>query len=139
MDELARVTADFDASAAQLGLTCAEALEQMRGTEFVEARRVDMQRTFARHARLSADLDALRGAGPFSRAYLAGHLADKDMTARTRNDFRPALPLTFEGGVFAGVGAVAGWAAMAMALALLRGLFAPLRRRRSDADVMEAG
>lgn len=138
VDELARVAADFDASAAALGLSRAAALEQMRGTDFVAARRADMERTFARHDQLSADLAALRGAGPFSRAYLAGHLADSDLAARTWADFRPALPLTFEGMSFAAVGALAGWSAVAVLLALLRGLIAPLRRR-ADADVMEAG
>ncbi|WP_254684706.1 DUF2937 family protein [Sulfitobacter sp. JL08] len=52
VDALGQVVADFDASAAAEGLTREQALAQMTGTAFVERRRDDMQRSFARHARL---------------------------------------------------------------------------------------
>ena len=132
VDELARVAADFDASAASLGLDRGQALAQMRGTPFVEKRRRDMERTFARHDRLSADLAALRGAGPFSRALRVQHVADPELATRTWADFRPSLPLTFEGAAFAGAGLLGAWAAVRLVLGLLGRLLAmlaaPLRR-----------
>jgi len=108
VDELSRVVSDFDASAQAVGLTREAALEQMAGTAFLDRRRADMARTFDRHARLSADLAALRGAGPFMRAYYAARLTDAEIAARAWGDYRPALPLTFAGVVFAGLGFLAG-------------------------------
>ncbi len=126
VDELGRVVADFDASAAAVGLSRETALAQMTGTAFLDRRRADMARTFDRHARLSADLAALRGAGPFMRAYHAARLTDPEIAARAWDAYRPALPLTFAGGLFALVGLAAGAGVMAALLALLRW---PLRRR----------
>lgn len=125
VDELSRVVADFDASAQAAGLTRAAALEQMTGTAFLDNRRADMARTFDRHARLSADLAALRGAGPFMRAYHAARLTDAEIATRAWGDFRPALPLTFAGVIFAGVGFLAGVTVLSM---LLRVLCYPFRR-----------
>lgn len=130
VDELSRVVADFDASAKAEGLTRTAALAQMQGTPFVERRRADMERTLARHDRLTRDLAALRAAGPFTRAYEAARLTDPDLVRATWGDFRPALPLTVEGVVFAGVGLVLGWLGMGALLALVRWPF----RRRAAAD-----
>lgn len=109
VDALGQVVADFDASAASLGLSRSQALAQMHGTEFAEKRRGDMERTFARHERLSADLVTLEGHGPFMRAYYAAHLTDRDIVHRAWMAFEPALPLTFASLLFAlfGFGATA--------------------------------
>ena len=128
VDELTRVVADFDASASAEGLSRAQALEQMAGTAFVERRRVDMERSIARQEQLVQDLAALRGAGPFSRAYNLGRFSDRELVARTWEDFEPGVPLTFEGAVFAGAGFLAGIAAIWAAFAVLR---LPFRRRKS--------
>lgn len=122
---LDQVLEDFDASASALGLNRYQALDQMQGTPFVDKRRVDMEATFARHARLAADLAALRDAGPFMRVYHANRMADRDLLRGTWGDFKPALPLTFEGAVFAGAGFVLG----GMAVAVLLGSWRAMRRR----------
>lgn len=130
VDELTRVVADFDRSAAAEGLTRAEALSAMTGTAFVERRRADMTRTFARHERLSADLAALRSAGPFTRAYRIAHIDDPEIAARALQDFRPALPLSFAGLTFAAAGFVLATLALTLLRDLAALLTAPLRRRR---------
>ncbi len=129
VDELSRVVADFDASAAAEGLSRDAALAQMTGTDFVERRRADMTRTIARAERLSADLEALRAAGPFTRAAHATRFTDPEIASRAWQDFKPAMPLTFEGAVFAGVGFLGGLGLLSGLLALLRWPF----RRRQDA------
>ncbi|TMM50899.1 DUF2937 family protein [Sulfitobacter sabulilitoris] len=126
VDELSRVVADFDASAAALDLSRAAALEQMAGTAFVERRRADMQATFARHARLRADLAVLERHGPFMRAYHGARLRDREIAARAWSAYQPALPLNFAGAVFGGIGALAGMSAVMIGAA-------PLRRRRRRA------
>ena len=120
---LDEVVGDFDTSAQKLGLTRFQALEQMQGTAFVEARKADMERVFLRHATLSADYAAMREAGPFMRVYHARRMGDPELLRGTAGDFVPALPLSFAGAVFAGVGLVLGWLAARLLLVLLGGFF----------------
>ena len=121
VDALGKVVADFDASAASLGLTRDQALTQMRGTDFAEKRRADMVRTFARHDRLTADLIALEGRGPFMRAYYAAHFTDREIAQRAWTAFEPALPLTFASLLFA----LFGFGVTGLALSLTLFLFKP--------------
>ncbi|MCM2563829.1 DUF2937 family protein [Lutimaribacter sp. EGI FJ00015] len=136
VDELARVVDDFDASATAAGLSREAALDQMAGSAFLEYRRADMARTFERHGRLSADLDALRAAGPFMRAYHAARLTDTQIAARAWHDYRPALPLDFAGLVFALAGFVTVGGAFSAFLSLLRGA---LRRHRHSRGLSRIG
>lgn len=101
---LDKVVGDFDHSAAAQGMTRSAALAQMQGTAFVDARRLDMQRTFLRHKRLQDDLALLEGHGPFMRAYHATRLTDREIARGALAAFRPALPLSFAGAIFAFVG-----------------------------------
>ncbi|WP_272009360.1 DUF2937 family protein [Roseovarius sp. ZX-A-9] len=133
VDELSRFVAEFDADAAGQGFTRQDALEDLRqGGQMGAARAQTMARTLARHTRLSADLAALREAGPFTRAYRARSFTDPEIVRATWGDFRPAMPLTFEGAVFAGFGFLGG-------LGLLGGLIAFIRLpfRRKPAQTAE--
>jgi hypothetical protein len=122
VDELHRVEAGFDADAAALNLTRAQALDDLAQGGAMGARRADtMQGVFARHARLAADLAALESAGPFTRVYYAAHLSDAEIAARAWAAYKPAVPVTFEGAVFGGVGFLGG-------ALLLGGLIGAVRR-----------
>lgn len=133
VDALAAVVQDFDASAQASGLTRQQALEQMQGTEFLTRRRADMERTFTRHARLSADLSALQSAGPFMRAYHATRLNDPDIAARAWEAYQPAIPTNFAGAVFGGTGFVAGLIVLSALLAILRWPIRLFRRQPARA------
>lgn len=133
VDALAEVVADFDASATAADLTRAQALEQMRGTPFLDSRRADMTRTFQRYDTLRADLDVLEGAGPFMRAYHATRLRDSDVARAALQAYEPALPINMAGAIFAGTGFLAGLAAMWAALAVLAW---PFRRRHRRAGTL---
>lgn len=130
VDALEDVVADFDASATAVGLDRAGALAQMRGTPFMERRRIDMARTFARYDALRRDLAMLEGEGPFMRAYRLPYMSDPEIARAAWAVYQPAMPLTFAGLSFAGAGALLagllGWA-------LLRMLLWPLRRSRGAA------
>lgn len=126
VDALAEVVADFDASAATVGLSREAALGQMTGTAFLERRRFDMETTFARHARLQGDLVAIQNAGPFMRAYHASRLTDGQIAQAALAAYKPAVPLTFAGLTFAGAGFVAGAGVLNL---LLRLVTWPFRRR----------
>ena len=129
VDELSQVVHDFDRSAEAEGLSRAEALAAMTGTPFVERRRSDMTRTIARYERLTADLSALRSAGPFTRAYNLAHIDDPTIARRAAADFRPAVPLSFEGVTFAAVGLLVGGFVIMLLRELLAVLMMPFRRR----------
>lgn len=129
VDELSRVVAEFDADAAGVGLSRQEALEDLaNGGTMGRARAQTMARTIDRHARLTDDLAALQGAGPFTRAYLAANMTDRQIASRAWEAYKPAVPITFEGAVFAGVGFLTGLMILGALLSLLR---MPFRRRRA--------
>ena len=123
---LSEVVADFDASAVAEGLTRPQALEQMQGTDFIERRRLDMERTFDRHAVLSEDLKLLKDAGPFTRAYNATRFRDGDVANAAWEAYEPAVPLNLTGAIFAGLGFLAGWISIGAVLVVVRW---PFRRR----------
>lgn len=129
VDELSRIVGDFDSSASAEGLTRDQALAAMTGSSFVERRRADMSRTITRYEQLSADLAALRSAGPFTRAYHIAHFDDTEIARRAAADFEPAVPLTFAGISFAAVGLVVGTLLVTLLRDLLGLLFRPFRRR----------
>ena len=130
VDELSRFVQEFDADAASLGLTRAAALGDLAQGGAMGAKRAEtVARTVARYERLSADLASLEAAGPFTRLYRAGHLSDGEIAGKAWAAFRPALPVSFEGAVCAGIGFLAGWGV----LAGLAGVLRRLVRRRGTA------
>ncbi len=131
VDELRLVAADFDASAQGVGMTREEALGSMTGNAFQEARRADMTRSFTRLDRLERDLVALEGANAFSRLRHVAKLSDKGIAARAFEAYRPAVPVTFDGFIFAIGGFLTGFGA-------LRGITAMLRRRRQPLKEVDA-
>ncbi len=128
VDALGEVVADFDASASASDLSRDEALEQMQGTPFLERRGADMTRSIARFERLSDDLVVLEGHGPFMRAYNAARFTDTEIAQAAWDVYKPALPVSFVGVTFAGVGFVLGGFAVSLVLGLLR---MPFRRRKT--------
>ncbi|WP_324751613.1 DUF2937 family protein [Roseovarius sp. Pro17] len=131
VDELGRFVAEFDADAAEVGLTRAAALADLGQGSAIGAQRAEsMADVIVRYQRLSADLATLRDAGPFTRAYRMRSFADAEIAEAAWEEFKPAVPLTMAGGIFAGAGFLAGLAVIGGALALLR---APFRRRRARA------
>ncbi len=129
VDELRRFVDGFDADATAVGLSRDAALADLWQGSAIGAQRAEtMAGVIVRFERLSADLATLRSAGPFTRAYRARSLGDAEIAGAAWDEFKPALPLTFEGGVFAGAGFLGGLGIMAAALALLK---MPFRRRRA--------
>lgn len=129
VDELSRSVSAFDRDAAALGLDREAALGQLAtGGAFGAVRAETMRATLARHARLSGDLAALEGKSALARVPLVAHFADPEIAGRTWQAYRPGVPVTAEGAIFAGTGFVSGWMAVAFLLSLLS---LPFRRRSS--------
>lgn len=123
VDELRGLVLAFDATAGAAGLTRDEALADLSGSAF----QTDLQATLAgqitRYERLSQDYTALRTAEPLGRLAQLYRFADPDLARRTWDDFRPAVPASPDGLMFAGIGFAGGWMLLAAAFGLLRRLF----------------
>lgn len=132
VDELQRVVDAFDADAASLDMSREAALVDLaEGGEMGAARADTMVATFERHARLSGDLAQMQGLGPFSRAKYAARFTDTELAGRVWENYKPAMPVTFEGAIFAGLGFLGGLALFSALIWLIRLPFA-LFRRTSD-------
>lgn len=126
LDALTAVTTDFDASATTSGLTRDAALAALSGSAFLDLRRADMTRVFARQATVAADYALLSAAAPLERLALPHRFRDTETLNATWADFRPAVPVSTTGIAAAGIGFGAGW----LGLSMLFGLFLkPFRRR----------
>ncbi|MEJ6710201.1 MAG: DUF2937 family protein [Amylibacter sp.] len=109
VDELRLVAADFDKSVQGVELTREEALASMTGNDFQKARRTDMIRSFKRLYRLESDLITLEDANAFTRLRHVLRFSDTGIVARAWDAYRPAVPVDFDGLVFAISGFLAGF------------------------------
>ena len=127
VDELRLVTAGFDMAARASGLSREEALAQLGGSRFADDLRDNMAGSIHRFERLEADYRALAGGDALGRLARFWHFRDVELACRTWEDFRPAVPVTADGALFAGIGFGAGWGLSSLLLGLLSRRF---RRRR---------
>ena len=124
VEELTRFVEEFDADAATVGVSREQALVDLAQGGAIGAERAQtIVTTIARKDRLGRALQDLRGAGPFTRAYHANVFTDGELARGTLSDFKPALPLTFEGVVFAIVGFLGGLGAIGLLSRLYRLIF----------------
>jgi len=110
LDELNRVIAQFDSEAQGQSLTRAQGIERLKGNEdsLARDRGLAIERDVARADRLSRQKEAFQNGGPVTR--LATLIANFDpaTAAQAIRDFEPAVPITFEDFVVAGVALVLG-------------------------------
>lgn len=119
VEELTRFVAEFDADAAKVGVSREQALIDLaRGGAIGAERAQTMVSTIERRQRLSAALEDLRAAGPFSQVYHANAFGDGELVRGTLSDFKPAMPLTFAGLIFGGVGFLLGLLIVALPASL---------------------
>lgn len=115
-------TYSADAAAAQMSLdTYIDTLSKEGPLSQTQAR--NMQTHLERHAYLTRTLDQLSGAGPFMRARMAAYMGDRDVAQQAFDIYKPAVPATFEGAVFAGTGFLGGWLGLSAVFAALAGVW----------------
>ncbi|GGB32004.1 hypothetical protein GCM10011316_00090 [Roseibium aquae] len=110
IDALSQVVAEFERDASSFGLTTSEAIDRL-GTlpdAFARQRAQTISSTLVRLDRLKAQQIALTSAAPFERigVFLAG--MDPELARATAGDYEPAVPITAEGFLSAGLGGLAG-------------------------------
>ncbi|WP_417578729.1 DUF2937 family protein [Pelagibacterium sp.] len=130
VDELTAIIDQFDADAAQFGLTRDEGLERYQASAdgFLAERGISMETVFARHERLSTQLAELRTAPAGTQLFEIARYFDTDVGAAALEDFKPAVPLTVVGLGYVLVGLLVGFAVFWVLASVLG---APFRKRRS--------
>lgn len=128
LDELARVVVDFDADAAKNGLTREEALAayQTSDQQFLRDRGVRMAGTISRMELLSSQARWYETLPPLVRPVALARGYDEALMTGMWRDYKPGVPLTTDGAVWAG----AGFLAAAGLFGLLTMPFARWKRRR---------
>lgn len=106
IDELAMVVRHFDRDAQIAGIDRASAIERYTrsGDSFFVRRGTSMQASITRWHDMSDHWRALTSSNLFTKlpVFITG--ADKDLLAKTWNDYKPAIPATPEGLAYSGVG-----------------------------------
>lgn len=131
VNELRIIVADFDNDAQKFGLSREEALRHYGGSgdNFLVARGMSMSRTLARYSELSADLSDLQNAGPLPRLMHLDDYFDNEIGAQALAAYKPAVPVTAEGFMWAIGGFLLGYLLMS---ALLGFITLPFRWRRGQ-------
>lgn len=128
VDELRVITTDFDRAAELGGLSRIEAIDRYNASndEFLAGRGTSMTATFQRYDKLSTTLTQIQNAGPMERLQSLPAYLDTDIGRRTLENYKPAMPVTVEGVLYAGTGLILGYLVLS---ALLRLVTLPFKRR----------
>lgn len=129
VDELRVITEDFDRAAAEGGLDRATALGRYEASndDFLAGRGSSMTATFQRYDQLSATLDRIENADAIERLQSLPAYLDTDIGRRTLESYKPAVPVTMEGILYAGGGFILGYLVLS---GIWRFVTLPFRRRR---------
>ena len=129
VDELRVITEDFDRAAAEGGLDRAEALGRYEASndDFLAGRGSSMTSTFQRYDQLSATLARIENADAIERLQSLPAYLDTDIGRRTLESYKPAVPVTMEGILYAGGGFILGYLVLS---GIWRFVTLPFRRRR---------
>ncbi|WP_332689689.1 DUF2937 family protein [Devosia sp.] len=129
VDELRVITEDFDRAALAGGLDRAAALGRFEASndDFLAGRGTSMTATFQRYENLSATLARIEGANAVERLQSLPAYLDTDIGQRTLENYRPAVPVTMEGILYAGGGFILGYLLLS---GLWRFFSMPFKRRR---------
>ena len=138
LGELQRTVADFDADAARSGMTRPEALALHEGARepLFRDRGTRMRRTIERYDVLNAQAAWFAELPPAARPIAVARGYDEELLKGVFNDYEPAAPLTVHGAVWAGIGFLAGAAAL---LFVTWPYAAWRRRRRMRREVSQVG
>ena len=129
VDELRVITTEFDRAAEAGGLDRQAALERYNASndDFLAGRGNSMTATFQRYDQLSTTLARIQTADAIERLQSLPAYLDTDIGRRTLESYKPAVPVTMEGILYAGAGFILGYLVLS---GLWRFVTLPFRRRR---------
>ncbi|WP_075997259.1 DUF2937 family protein [Salaquimonas pukyongi] len=139
LQELQAVVADFDKDAAASQMTREGALTRYSRSsdKFVRDRGASMDKVLLRYDRLEQQRQALETAIPLMKPLHVIQYADPALVEGTWEDFRPAVPLTAEGGAYAAGGAVSGWLLIGLVFGFFGWIWRALAGRKKNDIVIE--
>jgi hypothetical protein len=125
LDELNRTIAQFDSETAAQSLTRGQGVDQLKSNPETLARErgVAIEENIDRANRLARQQEAFQRGGPFTRLVTLIGNFDPATATKAIEDFEPAVPITFEAFVIAGIALALGWGATHLCAW-------PIRRRR---------
>jgi hypothetical protein len=128
VDELRIIVNEFDTAANAFGLDRNAALARYAAIsdDFIRGRGISMAQIISRYETLSATLADIQGATGWERFNHLPKYFDSDVGRRALESYRPAIPVTVEGAVYAVAGFMLGYLVMS---GLVRFLLLPFRRR----------
>ncbi|GGH30604.1 hypothetical protein GCM10007036_41310 [Alsobacter metallidurans] len=131
IDELQGALSRFDADARAVQLARPDAIARLQGNpdSLAQARGKDLAFTEQRLAALERQRERMRDAGPFGRVAVLARDSDTLVMRGAFQAFEPAVPVTLEGAVAAGLGFLAAYGVIRLAAT-------PFRRRRWGGKVM---
>lgn len=109
VDELRGFVLEFDQTASAAGITREDALAEIAGSKFLNQHQDDLAGKITRYEQLNANYVALKEAEPLQRLTQVYRFTDTDLARRTWDDYRPAVPVTLDGFICAGIGFGALW------------------------------
>lgn len=138
LDEAVRQLAKYEEVARLSKITLAELIATTKAQASEPVARIGsvIAETEARAAALRAAADALQAATPWERPWVFVRHADPEIAARTWEAFKPAVPVTMEGFVYAAAGMLLALALYQVAVAWpLRVAARRWRAKRSRGDL----
>lgn len=111
LDALKPIVEKFDAAAASVGLDRQAAIRQLESSSdrlIGETGRIQAD-TVVRYEQLKEASEALASAAPVARPEVVARHFDADVALGALENYRPAAPLTWEGGFYALVGYLFGF------------------------------
>jgi hypothetical protein len=113
LDELNRTIAQFDSETAAQSLTRGQGVDQLKSNPETLARErgVAIEENIDRANRLARQQEAFQRGGPLTRLVTLIGNFDPATATKAIEDFEPAVPITFEAFVIAGIALALGWGA----------------------------
>jgi hypothetical protein len=113
LDELNRTIAQFDSETAAQSLTRGQGVDQLKSNPETLARErgVAIEENIDRANRLARQQEAFQRGGPLARLVTLIGNFDPATATKAIEDFEPAVPITFEAFVIAGIALALGWGA----------------------------
>lgn len=106
LDELTAIIARFDEDCAQAGFSEQDGIKRLiaDGDEFIRERGTQMQQIVLRRQKLSEALAMIEEPFSFDRVWILALDFDAGIARQAYANYRPAVPLTSEGFIAAGIG-----------------------------------
>ncbi len=113
LDELNRMIAQFDSEAASQSLTREQGVDRLKSNPdaLAQQRGEAVNQGVDRARRLARQQEAFQSGGPVTRLVALVENFDANTATQAVRDYEPAVPITFEDFVVAGIALVLGWSA----------------------------